>query len=189
VRRRRVVGRWKSASEREHRLSSRQDLADFANWEATEDGIVAFTTKYGPLTVKAAQRRRTFAFDLGEWRRAQREFKAIWDVAAHGPVPIIPPRLRFSPGDYFQYYGGQQPWTFTAETLYGLYWMELLAAHQARLRRCGRADCRRYFFADHARDKYCSLDCVKWAGRGDRRKWWREKRGRARTLTPPPSEA
>lgn len=173
-------GRWKRPYSVDRELTSYDELVAFLNYSGEPDAILAFTKRYGPLTVDAATKRATFSFTLKEWRRAQSHLRMLWDSEALVPgqgVPLDPRGTQFPTraGEVFRRYAGR--WSYVASTLERLFWLEVLAAPANRLRKCAHPDCGRYFFANHRREKYCSLPspCKHLARKRRKLVWWHQK--------------
>jgi hypothetical protein len=176
-----VHGRWKRQHPKKYPLSSKKMLARYANWSDEPDQIMRFTRRYGPLTVDCRSRPKTFSFTVGDWRRAQAQFRALWNSEA-----LLGRGVRFSgttvdtkAGERFHRYTGR--WTYIAATLHRLLCLELFATPINRLRRCVKGDCQRYFVAGHRREKYCSEQCKAWGHRQAKLRWW-DKTGNPKRL-------
>ena len=171
-----IVGRWKDVYPGTFRVRTQRVLPRFANWSSEPDRVVRFTKVYGPLTVRARGRGRSFSFGLDDWQRAQREFKAMWDkeIGLRGRRYITGHSGEFETerGEEFSLWRGQ--WSYVTATLYRLLYLELLATPPERLRKCPRQDCKTpYFIARHLRERYCSRKCAAGAQRQSKLRWWR----------------
>ena len=169
-----VTGRWKAETaryygDREKSLSER-----FANLQPDNKNIVAFTMRYGPLSGSPLTE-PVFRFPIASWVRNQAEHNKFWRELLHG----VPDAYEPLPGSFLEIKNGwidyrcPDLWTFMS--------LEMLT-QQSKLRICSRPDCKHpYFFAQHGKERYCSVGCSNWS-QSELKKRWHEKQRRKKQL-------
>ena len=152
-----------------------------ANSLGTTDEILRFTERYGPLDarLKVGEKRNT-RFDIGDWQKLQREYRATWDRLMLRRGRVVPPTARLPVVAGEEIFWWFDDLRFSAGSLYRLLLLELYSMPRAKLKKCRRAGCQvPYFVADHLSQRYCTT-CRLEARLESKRKWWSENRSGAR---------
>jgi len=165
---------------------------DFANWSDSENEVLRFTKRYGPLDARPIGGRQ-FRFSIPQWRNDREGIRFLWGMVRLGSDfgslgknedGVFRPQLNFEgrnkwsiptqEGDHFAYQHGQL--VYRTATLLRFLMLDLLSVPREYLRTCKRPNCPTAFFvAEHLREDYCSPECKRWAQRLWKRNWWNEK--------------
>lgn len=175
-----VVGRWTLEVQRHYSSANETRLAErFVNLDGSPDSILRFTRKYGPLIRANSDEKGGFRFPLDTWRKNQGEFRLFWRAfSSKGKPKDFSPSYTPLGGNSFEVRRGwldfccADLWTFVTLEVF------LLAD---KLRICERPDCRRYFFSNHGKERYCSTFCANWSQAQLKRRWHEKRRLQRRT--------
>ena len=153
-------------------------VQDFANWGRDPEDVCRFTRRFGPLTL-TVDLGRQFSLRVGDWLKAQDEFRAEWKTVGHEPERKVArltdtTTLDAVPGESFKFSFGT--YTYVAANRYRFLLLELRCIARERLRFCIRPDCPNpYFVASHLKQRYCSEPCAQWGQREAKRRWWHDR--------------
>jgi hypothetical protein len=149
----------------------------FANWPGTEEGILDFTRKYGPIIPPKNEEIKNFGFSLDAWCENQRALMASWIEWKPGAIK--------GTGQLRYYTYGEPPGpALKTYDLRGFIWLSFQTSPLYLHRRCTRPDCRKFFIASRPQEHYCTKDCRRWAELRAKQIWWnknrKKKRGQAK---------
>jgi hypothetical protein len=167
-----VEGRWKKQPDRHYSRSTETALVQrYVNCGMESESILAFTRRWGPLSGNIWTG-ESFSFSVDGWCGSQRTMREHWSLLVQGKtvgVPYLPAGDNFIEvqGKWIEFRCGDL-WTFMV--------LEMFTS-QSKLRLCERPDCtKRYFIAQHGKERYCSTECSKWAQSQFKRRWHEQQR-------------
>ena len=153
-------------------------LPDFLNWPLSDEDILRFTKRYGPLVRRFPA--EPWSFETEGWRLEQASMRSIWELQATRKQ-----FKGFAAGfdeydDLMLFRDGRvvlervSLLRFLQDSVYML--------PPERMKRCkrptGEGCDTPYFIAGHLHQEYCSEVCAHWAQKAAKREWWKRRNER-----------
>jgi hypothetical protein len=170
-----IVGRFTDNPEPFRDCKNHLLFEEYANWPNDSQGIMHFTTRYGPVE-ESARPHGDFHFPLRRWQFWQNTLRKNWEHL------MLRPHVYATTG-FFVGVAGDRGWNYDpkeglryrAVNLWEYFCLSLMACPIERLKKCARPECPHpYFVARHPRQSYCSEQCARWAQQRWKRRWWHE---------------
>lgn len=163
-----IVGYWKPKRELAYLTNTRGLVEHFVNLHSDEQ-ILRFVRKYGPLERPLEPADLTFRQSLASWREYQGFVRARLWSSALGYKPAM------HEGDRIEFDAAGRVSGIVLCSLKRFLEFQIFTAPRALRRICANPDCGNYFIAQRTDKRVCNLAaCGTWAQRQFKRAWWAE---------------